>query len=108
MWLKFPWMKVFFSFWHNFTMFGERNWENFGNFLLNFSKVSIPKKKKTLINMQPYSKENNIRDTNICSTKVKQPYQKYTMSTLTKVIVNQVDLEAANQTSKKENNHDTT
>jgi hypothetical protein len=35
------------------------------------------KKKKTLINRQPYSKENNIRDANICPTRVKQPYQMY-------------------------------
>jgi len=80
----------------------------FWKFFVKFFQSFNTQKKKTLINMQPYSKENNIRDTNICSTKVKQPYQKYTMSTLTKVIVNQVDLEAANQTSKKENNHDTT
>jgi len=80
----------------------------FWKFFVKFFQSFNTQKKKTLINMQPYSKENNIRDTNICPTKVKQPYQKYTMSTLTKVIVNQVDLEAANQTSKKENNHDTT
>jgi hypothetical protein len=55
-----------------------------------------------MINKQPYSKENNIKDANICPTRVKQLYQKYTISTLTKVVVNQVHQQAANQTTMKE------
>jgi hypothetical protein len=52
-----------FSFWQNFIMFGERIGKIFPKFLYQ------KKKKNTLINKQPYSKENNIRYANICLAK---------------------------------------
>jgi hypothetical protein len=53
------------------------------------SERQYPKTKqnKTSINKQPYSKENGIRDANICQTRIKQPCQQYTISALTNIIV---------------------
>jgi hypothetical protein len=51
-----------FSFWQNFIMFGER----IGKIL---PKFQYQNKKNTLINRQPYSKENNSRYANICLAK---------------------------------------